>query len=295
MNSRPFSSECEALFFIATLTIAIAPKVVVPSLAYTSNFHAYRVRVTPTLDGLVLEGEWNDTQLYNETETGMTFASKHDGNYIYILLNFERGFQLDNASELYFGIEFDNNGDTTHMGSSISPDDAVFVSPRFFNSSRDAFLSGLGSVSWDDEHLIHGAVNNWEGKLSLQKSKYVVEIRRPLATQDSVGHDVSLSVGKSVGIGFAVGEFGKGVAHKATDMKTYVLTIEDAQYVSTRIEGSWSNLTIQLTFLLISVIGVTFAAYTWNKRKTGKLQGRQRVKTSINHSAKLLREGLGWR
>jgi len=238
------------LLRLLVLTFTIMSLAAVPVASAATELKAYRSRVVPTIDGIASDGEWTDTPSFSETTSGASVAFKHDEKSLYILVVFPKS---QPSEKDFFGIEFDNNGDKAHMGSGSSPDDALFVSPAYKpNNGKDAFLMGFAKQTDDDKA---GGTNDVEARMVYSSGNYVVEIRRSLTTNDSKGNDVSLTVGSSVGIGFTMGEFGKGALHAATDMNTYTLTVESTEY--TGVEGAKLNLAQWAQTIVAGVVLIT--------------------------------------
>ncbi|MCS7117912.1 MAG: cytochrome b/b6 domain-containing protein [Thaumarchaeota archaeon] len=184
---------------------------------------AYRAEVVPQIDGLISEGEWGDTPLIRETVTRAQIAFKHDGQNLYFLAVYEDASPkpID-----YYALEFDPDGDQAHMGSEEIPDYAVIVSSIYGeNHAKEAILPGaVKPILYEDLGLKTRAI----AKMSYRDGKQVVELKRPFSP-DERGM-MELSIGKTVGVGFAVGEFGMGIDHRATDMSTYLLVIAEERY-----------------------------------------------------------------
>ncbi len=238
---------------------------VVPSLAYTTSLYAYKTKVTPTIDGQVSEGEWDDAPFFNETLTGLTIALKHNSSVIFMVLSYAKNVSSDDD---YIRLEFDNNGDGAHMGSIVNPDDAVLISPSFKpNNAKDVFVKGFAEPTYDEQA---GGINNWEGKMTFSNGKYVAEIKRTFFTEDTGGQDASFQIETTLGIGLAVGRFGYGVSHKATNMATYSFTIKDSQYVPIQEKPLLDPILLILTILLISVSAFAIVVFLKKKNAKGK-------------------------
>ncbi len=167
-------------------------------------------------------GDWSNFPTYLESTTGTEISLRHDGANLYIMVRMPAATP---APQDYWGIEFDNNGDQAHMGTSSSPDDAIFASTGCPSvAAKDAYLTGFAQPKYDQDR---GGINDADGLMSWSDGEYMIHITRPLVTGDSVGRDADLSMGVKIGVGFVAGTFGQGAAHKGTDMSTYVLSISN--------------------------------------------------------------------
>ncbi len=173
-----------------------------------------------TFDCTNAGSDWNDYPSYVETVTGTQLTFRHDNQNLFILVKMP--VSVPNPAD-YWGIEFDNNGDKAHMGTSANPDDAIIVTAGCPDSTaRDSFLKGFAYPSYDESFV---GTNDASGEMTYSNGSYTIQITRPLVTGDSLGHDVQFTVAMKIGVGFVAGTFGQGAAHKGTDMSTYVLSL----------------------------------------------------------------------
>lgn len=167
-------------------------------------------------------GDWSNFPVYMEPTTGTEISLRHDGVNLYIMVTMPAETP---SPQDYWGIEFDNNGDHAHMGTSASPDDAIFASTGCpATAAKDAYLTGFAQPKYDQDR---GGINDADGLMVWSNGNYMIHITRPLVTGDSMGHDADLSLGMQIAVGFVAGTFGQGAAHKGTDMSTYVLSISN--------------------------------------------------------------------
>ncbi|MEN3047344.1 MAG: cytochrome b/b6 domain-containing protein [Candidatus Caldarchaeales archaeon] len=240
---------------------------------------AYRAEVVPQIDGVVTEGEWDDVPLFRETVTRARIAFKHDGQNLYFLAVYEDASPkpID-----YYALEFDPDGDQAHMGSEEVPDYGIIVSAVYGeNHAREAVLPGaVKPILYEDLGLRTTAV----ARMSYREGKFVVELKRPFS-KDERGM-MELSVGKSIGIGFAVGEFGMGIDHRATDMSTYVLAIVDERYAGEPIAEA---------FDLYGLV-YTYGPYAWLAALAGVVAhfGRRRAWRAPNYERWTFLERHHW-
>ncbi|MFQ5870717.1 MAG: cytochrome b/b6 domain-containing protein [Candidatus Geothermarchaeales archaeon] len=186
---------------------------------------AYRARVIPTIDGRISDGEWEDTALLEEHVSRANVAFKHDGEYLYVLAVYEDNTPSPND---YLGLELDQNSDEAHMGTEENPDYSIFTSPSFGDSHGvEAWLPGMAKPIFFEHR---GLISRVEARMLHHEGEYVVELKRPFKRGDDIDGDIQLGVGRSIGIGFVTGEFGKGTAHRATDMSSYSLKIVSEEY-----------------------------------------------------------------
>jgi thiosulfate reductase cytochrome b subunit len=178
----------------------------------------YLSQVIPVVDGEIQRDEWADVPLYKDSISRSSVAFKHDGRAMYILAIYE-----DNSPspQDYYGFEFDQDADAEHMGSADRPDYSILVSPSFPDSNaREAILPGPAKPIFLSELGLKDIV---QSKMKHEEGRYVLELTRPFAHEDK--ERLQFHINQSVGIGFATGEFGKGTAHRATDMASYTLLI----------------------------------------------------------------------
>jgi len=211
-----------AATFAVFAVIAASLLVAIPTTARAApaSILVHRGTALTALNCSQLSDDWQNFPIYVEQTTGAEMTFRHDGSVFYMLIKLPVAVPVP---EDYWGMEFDVNGDHAHMGSSSSPDDAVFASagcPDY--TVRDAFLSGFAQPTYDETA---GGHNDVVGLMSHANGEYTIQITRPLVTGDSAGHDAVLSVGTQIGVGFVAGRFGQGASHKGTDMSTYVLSI----------------------------------------------------------------------
>ncbi|MEM4303024.1 MAG: cytochrome b/b6 domain-containing protein [Candidatus Caldarchaeum sp.] len=231
------------IIFLATLLLFTAVSSIYAQQAIVIT--AYRAKKVPVIDGVISEGEWDDALQIKETVTKAIVAFKHDGQYLYVLAVFE---DTSPSPKDYFGLEFDADGDQAHMGSEEVPDYALIVSPSYgSNHGKEVILPGAAKPILYESL---GFRSNVTAKMEYHDKAYVVELARPLA-MDARGM-LELKIGQPVGIGFAVGEFGKGIEHRATDMTSYVLVL-----VSEQFEGKASQI-----FDFYGIVS-EYAPYSW--------------------------------
>ncbi len=196
----------------------------VPMMAKGEPAHilVHRGSTITTLNCTNVAGDWGDFPTYIEGITGTELTFRHDDDNLYILAKYSAPAP---SQQDYWGIEFDNNGDERHMGSSASPDDSIFMSMGCpDHSAIDSYLVGFAQPRFDESR---GGTNDAYGLMSYDNGVYTIQITRPFVTGDSLGNDVDLYVGMQIGVGFVVGTYGQGAAHKGTDMSTYVLSISN--------------------------------------------------------------------
>ncbi len=217
-TSRAFTVIVATVFVTAVL-LSLMPATV---RADPAEILVKRGESLTALNCSLVSSDWDNFPMYVESTTGSELKFRHDGENLYMLVRvpFSSPSPMD-----YWGIEFDNNGDGAHMGTSSSPDDAIFTStgcPSF--TAEDAYLIGFAQPIYDEDR---GGTNDVTGLMQYEDGAYTIQITRPFITNDDRGKDVDLGLGVSVGVGFVFGTFGQGAAHKGTDMTSYVLAISN--------------------------------------------------------------------
>ncbi|MEM4290171.1 MAG: hypothetical protein QXQ48_07875 [Nitrososphaerota archaeon] len=124
------------------------------------------------------------------------------------------------------------------MGSEDVPDYAILVSTFYgINHGKEAILPGAAKpILYEDL----GFESRVVAKMEYLEGRYVVEIMRPLALD--ARKMLELKVVVSVGIGFAVGQFGRGIEHRATDMVSYVFELVEEEFAGKPGAGEAFNL-----------------------------------------------------
>ncbi len=213
-----------SLFFSITIILTL---LLVTNVTYAQQsivIKVYTAKKTPVIDGVISEGEWDDVPLLRESVTKASIAFKHDDQHLYFLAIFE---SPSPTTRDYFGLEFDPDGDQAHMGSEEVPDYSILISPSYGdNHAREALLLGPVKPILYEEL---GLVSNVVAKMECYDKRCVVEGARPLSMD--ARNMLELTPEKPVGIGFAVGQFGKGIEHRATDMASYVLVLVQEEFV----------------------------------------------------------------
>jgi hypothetical protein len=185
---------------------------------------AYAEQNETSIDGIQGTSEWADTRIYIEPISGVEVAFKHNGTGLFVQFRWREDSPRDS---IYVAIEFDNNGDQAHMGSSASPDDMIMVSASFDGFVKEGFSTGTQLALFNEEI---GGATYAVAALRYSDGRYVVEFYRPFTTNNTVGYDVQLRVGLTLGVGFAVGDFSARGSHRATDMMSYSLNLVEGVY-----------------------------------------------------------------
>lgn len=173
----------------------------------------------PKIDGIVSPGEWSQgtetnirmisgidisyTTLYSSTD--MYFLAKVPQNKPDDVIN----TNVTSGKHDFFGIEFDNNGDSVIMGSRSSPDDMVLVD---YTQQGAIDLYSYSYKVYPDTS--NNGVENTKGASSGVNGTIIYEIMKPLDSGDKAGYDVALKPGDtySVMIAFWDNQFSHSAA-----------------------------------------------------------------------------------
>jgi cytochrome b subunit of formate dehydrogenase len=224
MDIKNLPKHQHLLFFPIILVLALLLVINITFAQQAVVIRAYTAKKTPVIDGIISEGEWDDVPLFRESVTKASIAFKHDDQHLYFLAIFESPSPTPRD---YFGLEFDPDGDQAHMGSEEAPDYAILVSPSYGdNHAKEAILPGPAKPILYEEL---GLVSNVIAKMECSDGRCVVEGARPLAID--ARNMLELALERPVGIGFAIGQFGKGIEHRATDMASYVIVLVREEFV----------------------------------------------------------------
>lgn len=177
-----------AVFFLLSSVslLAIAYVTVEPVYAQ-ADFNAYLGSTISDgeIDGII-GSEWDDAGNFPgtaiEPQGTAEIWTKHDGTYLYIAMQ----FTADSANP-WVAFQF---GSASHMSSGA--DGALFGHDRLgANEYRDISFGGLGSISADQNQDGVGAIRVGASNL------ITIEVKKPLDSGDSAGHDIEWSVGNT--------------------------------------------------------------------------------------------------
>jgi len=205
-----------------------------PAIAQTT-ITAYKSQQPVSLDGVVQASEWNDTQALHDPTSGMTVSFKQNGTGLLALLVWPESSQCQTC---YAAIEFGPMNNSGHMGSPLTPTIMVIVSPSF-KGGIDEYIATSEQAPTPVEEFSYRTQST--GSLGYSNGVYSAEIYRPFHVSGASPYELNFTVGSTIEIGFAVGDFGAPGSHSATDMSTYVLTISNSLFTPTALTTTASS------------------------------------------------------
>ena len=211
------------MFLLASLASA-------HSASGVTTIVAYKAQSPVKLDGIVEPGEWNDTAQFVEKNSGMTVDFKQNGTGLLFLMEWTESSPYCTDSACYGGIELGHANNTGEMGSPPTPTIMVLTSSSF-KGDVDEFIATGEQTPAPVESDGYGTQSVCG--LTLVGQEYTAECYRPFALRSASPYDFNLTVGSTVEIGFAVGEFTSPGDHLASDMSSYLLTISNLAYTAT--------------------------------------------------------------
>ena len=166
----------------------------------TILFDAATATTTPTINGLIGPGEWDDTPSYavNFGGNSGTVMFKHDTDFLYAALTLTH----DSIASKSMGIFFDDD----HDGVKEPGEDTVlaFESPSFGADYYYASAGASGSAHYadtgnDGDNPGGGGTDDIVGAGAVVGPNVTFELRHPLCSTDDV-HDFCLAPGDTVGL-----------------------------------------------------------------------------------------------
>lgn len=185
---------------------------------------AYQSQHSVSLDGVVQPGEWNDTPWLKDPTSTITVAFKQNGTGLLILMIWQEPSQ---CTTCYAALELGNLSNTGHMGSPTTPTIMIIVSPSYKGYVDEAISTGESTPIPVEQY---GYRTQSVAGLGYADGMYTAEIYRPFKLVNASPYDFNLTVGSTIELGLALGDFSIPGSHQATDMSTYVLTISDQVY-----------------------------------------------------------------
>ena len=210
------------------IVLSLSSILVQPVHAQTT-INAYQAQHRVTLDGIVESGEWNDTPMITDPTSGMTVAFKQNGTGILFLMIWTESTQCNTC---YAALELGPLNNTGHMGSPNSLTVMIIVSPSYKGDVDEAISAGEQTPTPVEQF---GYNTQSVCGLNYSGNDYTAECYRPFKLTNASPYDFNMTVGTSVELGMAVGDFASPGTHLATDMSTYVLTISDQTYTASAI------------------------------------------------------------
>ncbi len=194
INKFPFICT----FFVMFVLVAVCV-VAKPSYAQF-DFNAFLGNqiIDENIDGLI-GTEWNDASncvaIAIEPYGTAEVWTKNDKTYLYLVIRFTA-----DSSNPWVAIQFDI---PSHMSSGA--DGALFGHDRLgANEYRDISFGGVGSISID-------SIQNGIGAINIGNSNQVtIELKKPLASEDSAGADIDWTTGSIYSLIFRWDSNGRG-------------------------------------------------------------------------------------
>ena len=182
------------------------------------DFQAATAATTPTIDGVIGDGEWTDATSYDVTFNGLpgTARFKHDAGFLYVAMTVT---DLSGGSK-EMGAFFDDN----HDGIKDPGEDVMlgFASP--FSFGADYYYSSAGSsgathyadTSTDGTNPPGDGTDDIVGAGQVVGSEVTFEMRHPLCSDDTA-HDFCLAPGDTVGVDLMYVLSGTGFMYPGAD------------------------------------------------------------------------------
>jgi len=191
---------------------------------------AYKSQIAVNVKSPYQSSQWTDTVTVTESVSGITAAFKQNGTGLLFYLSWQQSSSDCSDTNCYGGIELGYANNTAPMGSSSTPATMILASQSFTGNVNEFISTGFFTPSTVESS---GYTSYTTCGLALSGTTYTAVCYRPFSTPKDSPSAVTLSVGSTVELGFAVGEFNKPGTHLATTMQSYVLTISSTALPST--------------------------------------------------------------
>jgi len=197
------------------VAIFLIPLLTTPAMAHSGDVLSALATVTPTIDGTISAGEWDDAatitfDLIDTAEThSTTLLVKNDKDFLFLAVLIHDDYNAWGLDPFKqgdgFDIFFDNDHDGGIRYSNSEPgDDAILA--KVGNPTLDSFfhISPNGGLSYQGDGFTEGTndmissifhTNSTEGAVG----DYTFELSKELNSGD-VEHDFILSAGSTVGV-----------------------------------------------------------------------------------------------
>jgi hypothetical protein len=218
------SSAPRSVVTISLVAMLILAMTLVQPVHAQTTVTAYQSQRPVKLDGVVENGEWNDTQMITDPTSGMTIAFKQNGTGILFLMIWSENAQ---CSTCYAALELGSLNNTGHMGSPTTITIMILLSPSYKGNVDEAISAGEQPPT-SVEQL--GFKTQSVCALAYSAKVYTAECYRPFKLTNASPHDFNMTIGTTLELGLAVGDFDAPGTHQATDMSTYVLSISNQTY-----------------------------------------------------------------
>jgi len=215
---RSLSLTLIALLFLSSL----------PAHAQTTRWYpltAFRSEHDTSLDGVVQPGEWNDTLLFYDHFSTLMVAFKQNTTGLLSLVTWSEPSPCNGC---YAALEFGYLNNTGYTGTAQTPITEVILSPSLKGNVDEAISTG-GSTSYVEEQ---GYRTQSVCGLNYDAGRYTAECYRPFDLVNPSPQDLRFTLGSTVELGLATGNFSSPGSQLATDMSTYVLIVSNETYLS---------------------------------------------------------------
>ncbi len=190
---------------------------------------AYKSQSAVNVKSPFQSSQWQDTVTTTESTSGMSVAFKENSTGLLFTMSWQTSSTDCSDSYCYGGIELGSLSNTQEMGSSSTPTLMILVSPSFTGNVGEYISTGPFTPAAVEKS---GYATQTVCGLNLSGTTYTAVCYRPFVTNNGDPQAPALSIGSTVELGFAVGEFNKPGTHLATTMQSYVLTISGSDIPS---------------------------------------------------------------
>lgn len=229
-----------ALLFVVSITAVTSVR------AAPTAIIAPQATVAVNLKTPYSAAQWTDTTPITDPTSGITFGAKQNGTGWYFFMTWQSGGSDCADSSCYGGIELDTLSNAGVMGAATTPSLMILASPSFVSMvghAVDEFISTNTVTPSSVESLGSYTTQSVCGALNLSGTTYSVQCYRPFTLKGADPQDptATMTVGSTVEIGFAVGEFDSPGLHNATPMTGYTLTFTGASSSSSSASQTTSS------------------------------------------------------
>ncbi|MGD0636947.1 MAG: hypothetical protein ABSA72_02765 [Nitrososphaerales archaeon] len=248
MISRRFCGVLAGLILVVILASALSVGTV---SAAPTTITAYKSTIAVKVTSTYQPSQWTDTQTTTDPSSGITFGAKQNGTGWLYFMSWQTSTAVCSDNFCFGGIELDTLSNTGEMGSPTTPSLMILASPSFqgmVGHAADEFISTADETPSSVESLGY-TTQSVCGALTFTGATYTVQCYRQFTLTKADPHDptASMTVGSTVEIGFAVGEFNSPGQHEATAMNSYTLTFSGSTYSSSSSTTSTTSTTTSPT------------------------------------------------
>lgn len=232
--SRKKTSGVAAALAVALLIVSASALIgnvqAQTSSSGATTITAYKSQIAVNVKSPYSASQWTDTVTVSEPVSGITAAFKQNGTGLLFYMSWQQSSSDCSDTNCYGGIELGYANNTAPMGSSSTPTTMILASPSFTGNVDEFISTGFFTPATVESQ---GYTAYTTCGLTLSGTTYTAVCYRPFSTPKDSPSTVTLSVGSTVELGFAVGEFNKPGTHLATNMQSYVLTVSSTALPST--------------------------------------------------------------